>query len=223
MDLDGSGTNDGTGTLGILDLSVFDLIALHLLVHHIGGLGDDVFQEDNVTLPSGHTLDKTESNKLEFVSVRFAHEFKRLEKLVEMQGLGGLDDIDVLVELILLILIIGTTEISGKVNRGTVTLPDNGLVHLELGQIDQQSSSVLTSQVLLLNDPDSSLYGLLRNLRFAPVDIKVDVELLVGALKLLDGKISESGPLGNRLRLAWRQVRLCAGIARIDTYHPPCP
>lgn len=80
---------------------------------------------------------------------------------------------------------------------------DDRLVHLEPDEVDQQRSPVLAGEALLHADVDGSLHRLWLDLRLAPVDVKVDVELLVSLLQLLDRQVSESSPLGDRLGLAW--------------------
>lgn len=118
-----------------------------------------------------------------------------------MQSLSSLDNVDVLVELVLLPLVVQTTEISSEVDRRSVfdvsrvqarmlpltSFSDDSLVHLEFDEIDQQRPSVLTGELLLLANVDSALHRFWLDLRFTPVDIEVNVELLVCFLQLLNG------------------------------------
>lgn len=57
---------------------------------------------------------------LELARSLLAHELDSLEQLSEVQGLSGLDNVNVLVKLVLVPLVVQSSEISGQVDSSTV-------------------------------------------------------------------------------------------------------
>jgi hypothetical protein len=57
---------------------------------------------------------------LELARSLLAHELDSLEQLSEVQGLGRLDNVNVLVKLVLVPLVVQSSEISGQVDSSTV-------------------------------------------------------------------------------------------------------
>jgi hypothetical protein len=111
-----------------------------------------------------------------------------------MEILLGGNDVDHLVELVLLVPLPSASDIPRDVDTRSVLLPDDRLAQLVFLEIDDQSTLGLLDDAGSLQRVEGVRLRRLRDLRFAGVDVEVDVEASVSLLVLYNREISELFP-----------------------------
>ncbi len=101
----------------VLYSSILVFILLHLLMHHLGGLFDDLIQEDDSSLSCAHALNKSVVDMLKRFRPGELEKLKNLEELLDVKILLRGYDIYHLVELVLFISFNGTSNIPSEIYR----------------------------------------------------------------------------------------------------------
>lgn len=194
----GGDTKSIGNLLGVLDLSVLDLVGLHDLVHLVTNIPQDVVQELNGTLAGTHTVDHTEVDVLATVSqVLASGQLSDLEELSKVEILLGSNNVDHLIELVGLVTLSNGANVTGQVERSAVLADNDSLSELlstVLGEVGNDSTLRLLGDTGLLHSLQGVGHALGFDLGFTGVDVEVDVQTSVSLLVLGDTQVTEAAP-----------------------------
>lgn len=116
----GGQANSVGGLLGVLNLGKLLRVLLHHIHHGLLGLLEDIGEENDSSLTSGHSLHHTKVDVLNLVGVLLASEVEDLEELLEVEILLHGDDVEHLLEVIFAVTRCGSGNITGNVQCGTI-------------------------------------------------------------------------------------------------------
>lgn len=109
-----------TRHLRILHSVIFFLVLLHYFMHRSRRFLDNLFQEDDRTLPRAHSLHETIVDMYQIFCPWVSHQLKDFEKLCKVKILLRRDNPNHFIWLILFHTLDCTTDVTGKIYRSSI-------------------------------------------------------------------------------------------------------